>query len=227
MAASQTFSYNAEWIKASLRTHLISSPGVEVTFTGDRLVAVIGAHGVTVTYDGLTGASVVAPTDMPTMGLCGNNNGDASDDLSSFYDRVERTADEFGDAWSVGAGYRLSAEFIKPEVKTNITREDLETNFNLHMPHQLRDMFCRRIVYGKSNSTDAPLATVMARIPNQMVEDLIDTCVHDFQFTDDPTTFRYDLMLQRCNMAKMMEERATDMGICINRYTRENQFIPP
>jgi len=192
--------------------------GVKVTFTGDRLVAVIEAHGVTVTYDGLTGASVVAPTDMPTLGLCGNNNGDASDDLSSFYDGVERKADEFGDAWSVGTGCRLSADFIKPHIKENITIEDLDKDFNLHMPLRLRDMFCRRIIYGKSNSTDAPLATVMGRIPQQMVEDLIGTCVHDFQYTDDPTTFRYELMLQRCNMAKMMEERATDMGICVNRW---------
>ena len=55
--------------------YALTPTGVELTFTGDRLIAEIRDHGVTVTYDGLTGASVVAPDDMPTLGLCGNNNG--------------------------------------------------------------------------------------------------------------------------------------------------------
>eukprot|EP00116_Pleurobrachia_bachei_P019291 sb/3479553/ len=72
-----------------------------ITFDGILLKAEIG-HGVTVLWDGLALARVRISSDVGrTCGLCGNNDGSASNDVSQYYSVRKDELKSFADSWAV------------------------------------------------------------------------------------------------------------------------------
>ena len=50
-----------------------------MVFSGDSLLVTIPEFGLSVKWDGLAAATIRLNQDTPTLGLCGNNDGESKD----------------------------------------------------------------------------------------------------------------------------------------------------
>ena len=76
-----------------------------VSYTGLTIELSSMVHGIKLQFDGFWGVQIIASPGVATMGLCGNNNGEAGDDL--YQGRFGLTGDDinkFGTSW----GYRYN-----------------------------------------------------------------------------------------------------------------------
>ncbi|XP_077312503.1 IgGFc-binding protein-like [Lithobates pipiens] len=79
------------------------SPKIVSFISGNNIVLKTN-FDMTLTYDGWNNVNVKLPSTYKgaVRGLCGNNNGNSSDDFTFEDGAVARTADEFGNHWKVG-----------------------------------------------------------------------------------------------------------------------------
>jgi len=108
---SQSISLDRGWIVSvdGVKYRLIKKQrqtisGVDVEYTG-LSVTVDAPNGVSMVYDGFWGIQITVPTKGATCGLCGNNNGDASDDFNrGRYGSTGGDSGKHAESWGIGAG---------------------------------------------------------------------------------------------------------------------------
>uniref|UniRef100_A0A8D3B7F2 Alpha-tectorin-like n=1 Tax=Scophthalmus maximus TaxID=52904 RepID=A0A8D3B7F2_SCOMX len=82
---------------------------VSVFASGSRTF-ISAAFGLSVTYDGWSTVSISVPSNYSgkTCGLCGNFNGNQTDDFHTPSGTIVNTPDEFGTSWKVAGNYTCS-----------------------------------------------------------------------------------------------------------------------
>ena len=82
---------------------ILTSGGVEVVRVGGHLHVILTERGVRVSWDGLYRVEVTVSTSWRgrLCGLCGNYNGDSSDDFSTPDGTIVSSPDTFGGSWVV------------------------------------------------------------------------------------------------------------------------------
>ena len=98
-----------------------------VRYTG-LSVDVTMPNGVDVSWDGFWGVQIRSPAENTMCGLCGDNNGDPSNDLSGA--RNGKPTDDdittFGQSWMHGRGYRVSWCEAPTMPEGDVTCENVE-----------------------------------------------------------------------------------------------------
>ena len=92
----------------NVTVHLPSnpSPGINIEYSGQNIL-VMTDFNVWVTYDGWTRAEVGVPLEYMnhTVGLCGDFNGDPSNDLLLSDGNMTLDANDWGDSWNLDPRY--------------------------------------------------------------------------------------------------------------------------
>jgi len=192
--------------------------GISMVFSGDSLLVTIPEFGLSVKWDGLAAATIRLNQDTPTLGLCGNNDGDGSNDYSSFYDRLDRNSDAFADAWSIGVAPCVLSHDVQEESSSIRSAADLfRSGMNPNnFPVSILRKVCRDSVYGSSGS-EIQLTFVANQLPKARVNAIIEACVFDIQNT------QYDFFDKRynfpgCIALSMLADEAEELGICVEDW---------
>ncbi|XP_063682215.1 zonadhesin-like [Bolinopsis microptera] len=205
------------------RDTLTKFKGVELLFKGDKMFLEVPEFGLKIKWDGLIAATIYVDKNTPTMGICGDNDGDKSNDLNTFYDGKVRNSNEFVDAWSLGqAGCQLSGDI--PEIEEEeisslamlLSRGANPNNF----PSFVQESYCKKTMYGFSSGQASQLATIADNLPAEMLDYFVDTCVHDTKFIDYGWFDKVNHQFSGCGAAHMLAEEAEELGICIEEWER-------
>ncbi|KAL5253999.1 hypothetical protein ACHWQZ_G013683 [Mnemiopsis leidyi] len=202
------------------RDKILKFKGAELLFKGSYMLLEVPEFGLKIKWDGLIAATIYVDKNTPTMGICGDNDGDASNDLNSFYDGKDRTSDSFVDAWSLGqAGCLLSGD-IPEIVEEELTLSLLfsrRANPN-YFPIEIQKEVCRKQVYG-FDGRDSPLKLLADQLSPELVEHYLETCVHDTRYIDYGW-FDKRFSFAGCGAMHMLAEEAEEAGVCIQNWER-------
>jgi len=217
------YGVNLQGTKSFIRRDTLTKfKGVELLFKGDKMFLEVPEFGLKVKWDGLIAATIYVDKNTPTMGICGDNDGDKSNDLNSFYDGKVRTSDSFVDAWSLGQEGCLLSGDIEETVAEPITSlaQLLARGANPnYFPTSIQKSYCQKTMFGFSDGQKSQLATVANQLSQEMVDYFIDTCVHDTK-NIDYGWFDKKLQFAGCGAAHMLAEEAEEAGVCIEEWNR-------